>query len=428
MERDWAPPSFCRIWHEAWEFFASIVLNEAELDFLLLCDDGKWKLREWSKQNYSSWAGNVGLREKNVGAKKGNATADEKVAVDALDHPDLIRMKTDKELESNDEPEPVIGSNSGGEGGVEVSMASDKSSNVQVRNFSAVSLTLTDIPRYPLRSRPRSPSCQIHCEYPLYYRLVSRAFFSAPTASRQSNPSTSKTSSIPPPNTTPTDSAASAAANTTAPGQVSESFLHTHFLPYWKPMAFQNARTTAPTNDAPSDSAPVDKTATHNDGDSVTTPHRATGPPHADRATSPARSDTTADTSLDLPVRIPPHARIKLTLRARSDTMPIGETQSTNPTVPTAPSVTVQILPQAQILDSDHPGGSTTPSNGNPRLDLAKANTAAAKKRKADDKLASAALKKQKMSTALAVPTSCNSVRCAPSVSAWDATDKYNLR
>ena len=123
MERDWAPPSFCRISHEAWEFFASVVLNEAELDFLLLCDDGKWKLREWSKQNYSSWAGSVGLREKNIGAKKGNATAEEKVAVDALDHPDLIRMKTDNELESNDEPEPVIGSNSGEGGGVEASMA-----------------------------------------------------------------------------------------------------------------------------------------------------------------------------------------------------------------------------------------------------------------------------------------------------------------
>ena len=90
MERDWAPPLFCRISHEAWEFFASIMLNEAKLDFLLLCDNGKWKLRKWSKQNYSSWAGNVRLTEKNVSAKKGNATADEKVAVGALDHPDLI--------------------------------------------------------------------------------------------------------------------------------------------------------------------------------------------------------------------------------------------------------------------------------------------------------------------------------------------------
>ncbi|KAH9018307.1 hypothetical protein EDB84DRAFT_1442501 [Lactarius hengduanensis] len=55
-----------------------------EFDFLLLCDDATWKLREWTIQNYSSWAGNRGIRPKNTGEKT-QKTVNDKDVLD--DHP-----------------------------------------------------------------------------------------------------------------------------------------------------------------------------------------------------------------------------------------------------------------------------------------------------------------------------------------------------
>ncbi|KAN0134644.1 hypothetical protein V8E53_007429 [Lactarius tabidus] len=47
---------------EALEFLWHSVLPVPELEFLLYCDDGHWKLKERCKQNYSSWARNHGIR------------------------------------------------------------------------------------------------------------------------------------------------------------------------------------------------------------------------------------------------------------------------------------------------------------------------------------------------------------------------------
>jgi len=56
-----APKMFSKISMEAWEFIAHSILPNPKLEFLLYCDDRQWKLKEWCKQNYSSWTCNQGL-------------------------------------------------------------------------------------------------------------------------------------------------------------------------------------------------------------------------------------------------------------------------------------------------------------------------------------------------------------------------------
>lgn len=50
-----APSTFGQISMKAWEYFASMILSDKTFDFLLLCEDGEWKLREWSTRSYPSW-------------------------------------------------------------------------------------------------------------------------------------------------------------------------------------------------------------------------------------------------------------------------------------------------------------------------------------------------------------------------------------
>ncbi|KAI9465901.1 hypothetical protein BJY52DRAFT_1220611 [Lactarius psammicola] len=91
-----APPQFGKMPWDAWDLYARAMLTDPEFDFLLLCDDATWKLREWSTQNYSGWAGNRGIRPKNIGQNAGKNE-------DALDDPALIRMKSsDGTDDSND--------------------------------------------------------------------------------------------------------------------------------------------------------------------------------------------------------------------------------------------------------------------------------------------------------------------------------------
>lgn len=59
----YAPKTWGQISGVAWEFYARAMLNETGLEFLRLCDDGQWKLREWTTLNYSGWAGRHGVRE-----------------------------------------------------------------------------------------------------------------------------------------------------------------------------------------------------------------------------------------------------------------------------------------------------------------------------------------------------------------------------
>ncbi|KAF8266304.1 hypothetical protein EI94DRAFT_1701843 [Lactarius quietus] len=47
----------------AWEYYARKMLNKPGLEFLWLCDDGQWKLQEWSQQSYSGWAKRHGIQQ-----------------------------------------------------------------------------------------------------------------------------------------------------------------------------------------------------------------------------------------------------------------------------------------------------------------------------------------------------------------------------
>ncbi|KAH9170881.1 hypothetical protein EDB89DRAFT_2071341 [Lactarius sanguifluus] len=40
---------------KAWEYYSRMMLADEAHDFLLLCDDGEWKLWEWSTRSYPSW-------------------------------------------------------------------------------------------------------------------------------------------------------------------------------------------------------------------------------------------------------------------------------------------------------------------------------------------------------------------------------------
>lgn len=58
-----APRTWGKITSIAWEYYARSMLNEPGLEFLRLCDDGQWKLREWTQLNYSPWAKRNRIRE-----------------------------------------------------------------------------------------------------------------------------------------------------------------------------------------------------------------------------------------------------------------------------------------------------------------------------------------------------------------------------
>ncbi|KAI9435356.1 hypothetical protein H4582DRAFT_2171276 [Lactarius indigo] len=50
-----APPTWGGITMKAWEWYSRMMLADKAHDFLLLCDDGEWKLWEWSTRSYPSW-------------------------------------------------------------------------------------------------------------------------------------------------------------------------------------------------------------------------------------------------------------------------------------------------------------------------------------------------------------------------------------
>jgi hypothetical protein len=252
MERDWAPLTFCKMSYEAWEFFAGVMLNDSDLEFLSFCDDGKWKLREWSKQNYSTWSGNVGLREKNVG-KKTNAKTEEKMNTGILDSPELIKMGSNNKLDkSNNDMEGVSGSDDGERVTDKAPIASGDPSDarngddpsVQVRNISISLSTLLDIPRSRARGNPRNRSWPIHCECPSPFVLVSPNICSAPASSRQSTMTTTiaPLSSDSPPTATPLEPTADSTVGVVTSIQVSEYFAMMHFSPHRTPRVLRTRR------------------------------------------------------------------------------------------------------------------------------------------------------------------------------------------
>lgn len=90
LANDLAPKTWGKLTSTAWDYYARVMLNEPGLEFLQLCDDGQWKLKEWSQRNYSGWAGNRGIRPKRKKPKSDN---------DDLSDEKLIQMDPSDEQE-----------------------------------------------------------------------------------------------------------------------------------------------------------------------------------------------------------------------------------------------------------------------------------------------------------------------------------------
>ncbi|KAI9430225.1 hypothetical protein H4582DRAFT_2064038 [Lactarius indigo] len=88
-----APLTWGKVSDVAAEYYYRRVLNEPGLEFLQYCDDGVWKLREWTQQSYSGWARNHGIRERQPRQKN----AQEGLEEGGLDDPKLIRLSPDKD-------------------------------------------------------------------------------------------------------------------------------------------------------------------------------------------------------------------------------------------------------------------------------------------------------------------------------------------
>jgi hypothetical protein len=97
LEHRYAPKTWGKVSSVAWDFYARSMLNVPGLEFLQLCDDGQWKLREWTQQNYSGWAWRNGLRE--ARPKK------EPAETSNLDNKDLFQMEPSEEPEVVDAEE-----------------------------------------------------------------------------------------------------------------------------------------------------------------------------------------------------------------------------------------------------------------------------------------------------------------------------------
>jgi hypothetical protein len=69
-----APSTFGKISMKAWEYFASMILSDKAFEFLLLCDDSEWKLREWSTRSYPSWHHNRFNKDADDDPIKGEAS------------------------------------------------------------------------------------------------------------------------------------------------------------------------------------------------------------------------------------------------------------------------------------------------------------------------------------------------------------------
>jgi hypothetical protein len=75
-----------------------MMLKEPGLSFLWLCDDGQWKLQEWSKLNYSTWSGRNGVHPVQTRKNK----IDKKVE-SPLDQKDLIQIDPEAEEDGTED-------------------------------------------------------------------------------------------------------------------------------------------------------------------------------------------------------------------------------------------------------------------------------------------------------------------------------------
>jgi len=118
-EHGLAPATFDKISDIAWDFYARSMLSDPEFFFLRLCDDGQWKLKEWSNSSraYSSWYSNRGVRQKK--AMKSNNSILDVTNPTQLDWTNKTNNKIDL-----DDGDP---GNGGDENGSEVNCRSDDS-------------------------------------------------------------------------------------------------------------------------------------------------------------------------------------------------------------------------------------------------------------------------------------------------------------
>lgn len=157
LSKKLAPTTFSKMSWNAWDLYARAMLTDPEFDFLLLCDDAQWKLREWSTQNYSGWAGNRGLRPKNTGQKAGKIR-------DVLDDPALIRVKSSNGMDDyNDCMEPAESGDDGSEettpetddaGTPEADVVSRENPSPSTQLVHSILAVLSDT---NTRSKPREP-------------------------------------------------------------------------------------------------------------------------------------------------------------------------------------------------------------------------------------------------------------------------------
>ena len=68
-----APHMFGQISMSAWNYYSSMMLADEAFEFLLLCDDGEWKLREWSTRSYPSWHRNKFSKDTDNDLTKGES-------------------------------------------------------------------------------------------------------------------------------------------------------------------------------------------------------------------------------------------------------------------------------------------------------------------------------------------------------------------
>ncbi|KAF8256582.1 hypothetical protein EI94DRAFT_1764992 [Lactarius quietus] len=98
-----APKTWGKLSSIGWEFYARTMLNIQGLEILRLCDDGQWKLKEWSKHHYSGWALNNGIREPRPPKKEAKADTGSP-SQDPLDDKGLFQI----EPSTGEEPEETL--------------------------------------------------------------------------------------------------------------------------------------------------------------------------------------------------------------------------------------------------------------------------------------------------------------------------------
>ncbi|KAH9013179.1 hypothetical protein EDB83DRAFT_2321798 [Lactarius deliciosus] len=334
-KHDEAPPTWGKVSDVAEEFYFRRVLNEPRLEFLQYCDNGLWKLKEWTQQSQ--------LRQKDAqeGPEEGG-----------LDDPELIRISPNKEDDD-------INRNWGGEGHQTTDNANNEENDDNDKNTHEEDAETSDGNSTPIPVRHTFPPHVFYSVYslgsesPSIVKLgrrkpfVIRAFdilvlvtnlHQSPSAPALSTMATSGTV-----NALTAGSSASA-----APREVTVA-------------ADGEAADATCASDAP------------------------TAMPSALDNTLPSTS-----TNPQLTLKLGPWPR-PLTMATASVAPAEGNISDT--------------LPSSRSSSAASPSG---PSNVNIRLERARLG---AKKRKPDNKTLSASTKRQKTSSALAIPPDGNSIK-----------------